>query len=91
LAKKLQIELRRVGSGKRMTFETGEAKLSEWMAENAFVASHVCDRPWELEKRLIASVCLTLNLDQNRNHTFHAELSACRRAAKLRARELEIV
>jgi hypothetical protein len=91
LAKKLQIELRRVGSGKAMTFGAGEAKLSEWMAKNAFVAFHICDSPWELEKRLLASVCLPLNLDQNRNHAFHAELTACRRAAKLRARELEIV
>ena len=55
------------------------------------VAFHVCDSPWELEKALIESVDLPLNLDQNRNHAFHAELTTCRRTAKLRAREHEIV
>ncbi len=64
LAKKLQIELRRVGSGKRMTLGPGETRISEWMAGNAFVTFHVCDRPWELEKALIESVDLPLNLDQ---------------------------
>jgi hypothetical protein len=91
LADELGIELRRVGSGKRMTFGPGEAKLSEWMDRNAFVATHVCEKPWELEHDLITSVCLPLNLDQNRNHSFHAELSALRRAAKRRARELPIL
>jgi hypothetical protein len=59
LAEQLGIELRRVGSGNRMTFGQGEAKLSEWMAENAFVVFHVCDTPWELERedreRLLAA------------------------------------
>jgi hypothetical protein len=91
LANRLGIELRRVGSGKRMTFGPGEAKLSGWMAENAFVAFRVCDRPWELEHELIANVCLPLNLDQNRNHAFHSELTAFRRAAKRRARELDVL
>lgn len=40
LANSLGIELRRVGSGTRMTFSTGEATLSKWMAANALV-------PWE--------------------------------------------
>jgi hypothetical protein len=42
------------------------------------------------EKQLIGSVSLPLNLDQNRNHVFHADLSELRRAAKERARELPI-
>lgn len=58
LANKLGIELRSVGSGNRMTFGPGEAKLSEWMAENASVVFHVCERPWETEAELIPSVCL---------------------------------
>lgn len=34
----LGLELRRVGSGKRMTFgKVGEAELSAWMADNALV------------------------------------------------------
>jgi hypothetical protein len=32
----LNIDLRRVGSGDRLTFAGGEKQLSEWMAENAF-------------------------------------------------------
>jgi GIY-YIG catalytic domain-containing protein len=45
LAKQFGIEMRRVGSGKRMTFGPGEAALSEWMGRNAFVAFHVCEKP----------------------------------------------
>lgn len=91
LTDQLGIELRRVGSGKRMTFGPGEAKLSEWMAENARVAFCFCERPWELEAELISSVCLPLNLDQNRNHAFHSTLTSLRRAAKERARRLDIL
>lgn len=74
-----------------MTFGPGEAKLSEWMAENALVAFCVCERPWELEAELISTVCLPLNLDQNRNHAFHSTLTALRRAAEGRARQLDIL
>lgn len=35
VADEVGIELRRVGSGKRYTFHTGETLLSKWMAENA--------------------------------------------------------
>jgi hypothetical protein len=42
LADHLGLELRRVGSGKRMTFtKSGESILSNWMARNAFVAWEV--------------------------------------------------
>jgi len=91
LASKLQIELRRVGSGKRMTFGPGEAKLSEWMAENAFVAFNVCGKPWELERELLSTVSLPLNLDQNRSHAFHALLTELRRTAKHRARLIDVL
>jgi hypothetical protein len=91
LAGQLAIELRRVGSGKRCTFSTGEAKLSEWMDEHARVVWHVCDEPWKLEEELISSLDLPLNLDQNRRHGFHPVLSEIRRRAKLRAKELPIV
>src|SRR5436190_16291096 len=85
LAEPLGIELRQVGSGKRRTFAAGEAKLSEWMAQNAFVCWMETPEPWTVETQLITSVCLPLNLDQNRGHTFHARLSAIRAAAKRRA------
>jgi hypothetical protein len=54
LAGELEIQLRRVGSGKRMTFVEGEQALSAWMAENAYVSWIVRQRPWELEDNLIA-------------------------------------
>jgi hypothetical protein len=74
-----------------MTFGAGEDKLNKWLGANAFVSWVVNETPWELESSLIGSVCLPLNLAQNKNHTFHARLSACRAAAKARARELPVI
>ena len=75
LAKELGVHLRRVGSGKRLTFHTGESKLSAWMAANAFVVWFVTQDPWKLECELIRSVSLPLNLDQNAAHPYHSVLS----------------
>ncbi len=47
LANTLGLDLRRVGSGKRLTFGPGEAVLSAWMGENAFVTWVEHPRPWE--------------------------------------------
>lgn len=89
LSQELGIELRRVGSGKRMTFgKEGEGRLSEWFQRNAFVSWVVDPEPWKLEERLIADLSLPLNLDQNRDHPFHSVLSEIRQSAKRRAREL---
>ena len=73
-----------------MTFGTGEAILSDWMAENAFVTWQCCAELWLLEEQLILQVCLPLNLDQNHRNAFHAVLSVVRSAAKDPARRLEI-
>lgn len=91
LADELGIELRRVGSGNRMTFSSGEQRLSEWLADSARVVWTVYDQPRELEERLIQQCNLPINLDQNRNHAFHAELSELRRKAKRKARKLPVV
>jgi hypothetical protein len=40
------------------------------MADHAYVTWVETDRPWSAEQRLIASVNLPLNLDQNRHHAF---------------------
>ena len=80
-----------MGSGKRLTFSTGEARLSEWMEGNAKVVWHVCDEPWKLEEDLISTMDLPLNLDQNRHHKFHSVLSRLRQEAKAKARDLPIV
>jgi hypothetical protein len=91
LAEHLGIELRRAASGARMTFSTGEQRLSEWMGQNALVCWTVNDRPWELEELLIRTVGLPLNLDQNRHHLFHATLNGLRKDAKARARSLPVL
>lgn len=91
LAVELGIELRRVGSGKRRTFSTGEQLLSSWMADNAFVCWTADAEPWALEDEVIARLDLPLNLDQNKQNAFHPELSAARQAAKERAARLPIL
>jgi hypothetical protein len=45
LSEELGLQLRRVGSGNRLTFCDGEKRLSEWLAENAFVAWEVTPEP----------------------------------------------
>jgi hypothetical protein len=91
LSEDFGIELRRVGSGRRMTFGAGELVLSDWLERNARVAWLACDEPWRIEEHLIRSFSLPLNLDQNRDHKFHWELSEKRHVAKARARELPVV
>jgi hypothetical protein len=44
LSEQLGIELRRVGRSERLTFAHGEAALSAWMYENAFVCWTVCEQ-----------------------------------------------
>ena len=93
----LGLELRRVGSGKRFTFSAvngrrgDEAQLDGWMDENAFVCWWVCEQPWLAELSLIRSLDLPLNLRDNSAHPFHPVLSAARKAAKARARELPVL
>lgn len=89
LSEELGIALQRTGSGKRLTFAEGEQRLSAWMEEHARVVFTEHPRPWEHEEELIGSLDLPLNLDQNSRHPFHPTLSAIRKAAKKRARELE--
>jgi hypothetical protein len=51
----LGLDLRRVGRGKRMTFgKVGEAKLSQWMADNAWASWIEQSEPWDLESQLIS-------------------------------------
>jgi hypothetical protein len=87
----LGLELRRVGSGKRMTFgKAGEATLSQWMADNARVCWIEQSEPWDLESQLISQLDLPLNLDQNRHNAFHSRLKELRAQARQRARESPI-
>lgn len=86
LSEAFGIELRRVGSGNRMTFHTGEARLSEWMSDNAFVTWLVHSEPWRLEKYAIKQLSLPLNLRHNTKHPFHQTLTIIRRQARQQAR-----
>lgn len=86
LADELGIRLTRVGSGSRRTFTNpGELKLDNWLAQNALVCWVEHPRPWELEKQLLNSLSLPLNLDGNEHHPYSATLSARRREARVEA------
>ncbi len=91
LSDELGIELRRVGSGRRMTFAVGEQSLSTWLARNALVNWVPCDAPWEVEARLIADLDLPLNLDANAHNPFYKRLKAVRAEAVEQARSLPIM
>jgi hypothetical protein len=91
LGEELGIQLRRVGSGRRLTFVGGEQALSAWMAENAYVSWVVHDRPWELEDELIAALDLPLNLQANSHNQFHSVLTAARASCVAHARALPVV
>ena len=91
LSKPLGIELRRVAGVKRLTFTaSGEDSLSAWMQENAFVCWMVCEEPWVVEREIIRSANLPLNLRDNDQHPYCMTLRACRAGAKARAREFPI-
>jgi GIY-YIG catalytic domain len=64
LSQDLGIELRRVGSGRRMTFGAGERALTAWLERNARVAWLASAEPWP-EEHLIPNFSLPLNLEQS--------------------------
>ena len=90
LAGELGLQLRRVGSGRRLTFADGERRLSAWMATHAAVCWMVHPRPWELEQALVAGLDLPLNLHGNAHHRFYPQLRSVRAAAKAAARALPV-
>ena len=87
----LEIQLRRVGSGRRMTFTPyGEEALSEWMDKNAFVTWITHEEPWVLEHTLIESLSLPLNIQDNSHHPFQKTLKAVRSDARSTAKDISI-
>jgi len=91
LAEESDNPLRRVGSGKRMTFtHEGEKWLDDWMSASAFVVWVEHPRPWELEKHILHRLSLPLNIQDNSHHPFALSLSAKRKAARKVARNSEI-
>ncbi|MGW4482130.1 GIY-YIG nuclease family protein [Rhodococcus triatomae] len=91
LADELGIALRRVGSGNRLTFHSGEKVLSEWMHTNALVSWIETAEPWDVEKRLIAALDVPLNLDSNAHNSFYPTLKSIRSAARTRAAEQPVL
>ncbi|GAB1821090.1 GIY-YIG nuclease family protein [Herbidospora sp. RD11066] len=88
----LGLELRRVGSGQRLTFgREGERELTAWMQAHAYVSWFQHPEPWLAESELIAQLDLPLNLDQNHSNGFHPYLSSLRASARARARQLPII
>lgn len=84
LSERLGLQLQKVGS--RIHFNEGEENLSQWMAENAYVAWVVREAPWEIEGLLIGRLNLPLNLRGNESHPFYPTLSAIRRRCREGAR-----
>ena len=83
--------LRRVGSGKRMTFtHLGEQWLDGWMDRNAFVSWLKHEAPWEVESGIFKDLSLPLNIQDNDHHPFAKKLSAMRIMAKKQARQMPI-
>ena len=91
LSEELDIELRREGSGKRVTFAEGEEVLSQWMADHAFVCWEQDDVPWVRERELIEELPLPLNLNANKSNPFASTLSGLRPSAREVARQLPVV
>lgn len=91
LAETSDSPLRRVGSGKRMTFtHVGEQWLDGWLEQHARVCWIEHPEPWVLEHELLNAYSLPLNIQDNRHHPFSAELSEIRKKAKAAAREMPI-
>jgi hypothetical protein len=83
--------LRRVGSGKRLTFtHLGEQWLDDWMEQNAHVCWIEHPEPWTVEREFLEAVCLPLNIQDNRHHPFSTQLSELRSTAKREAKEMPI-
>ena len=91
LTKESDYPMRRVGRGKRMTFtHLGKGWLDDWMESNAFVCWVTHPSPWEIEREIIESVSLPLNIQHNKHHPFSKTLREMRQEAKRFARETSI-
>ena len=78
IAADLGIGLRRVGSGQRLTFSTGERELSGWLAAHAQVCWVPHPEPWILEDELIETLEPPLNLAGNHRSEFLSVLKHAR-------------
>ena len=88
LSQQLGLRLQPTGRTARLTFVEGEAVLSDWLEQNAFVSWVPCGRPWEVESSVIRSISLPLNLRHNQGHQFYQQLSEIRHRCSKEARRL---
>jgi len=86
LAPELGISLKYIKS--RFKLGDDEQRLNAWLDQNAYVCWTEFDEPWLAEGSVIKSLSLPLNLEHNDSHPFAAKLSAVRKNARQRAREL---
>lgn len=56
-----------------------EDRLSAWMSENAFVVWVEHPQPWHIEREIIRTLDLPLNIQHNRDHPFCPVVMAARR------------
>ena len=79
--------LRRVGSGRRMTFtHLGEQWLDAWMDRNALVCWIEHPEPWMPERELFQSKNLPLNVEGTRHRPFSATPTAIGQHVQVAAR-----
>jgi len=79
----------RTGAGRHL-HAVAEEWLSQWMADNAFVAWAAHPEPWIIEHQMLKLALCPLNLADNEHHAFNAALREMRRAAVLRAKALPL-
>jgi hypothetical protein len=82
LAEQLDLALSRTGLSRRLTFGSGEDRLSNWMAANAFVTWIEHPESWQIEGDAIEQFRPPLNLRDNRAHPFYRTLSALRQQVR---------
>jgi GIY-YIG catalytic domain-containing protein len=64
---------------------------TQQLADNALVSWVVHPQPWILERELIGTLDVPLNLQDNKHNAFHAVLTRLRAEAERNARELPML
>jgi hypothetical protein len=69
-----------VGGEQRSSFHFGdtEHRLTAWLREHCLVGYLVCDNPFEVERDLIRSIPLPLNISERKRHPFSRYLLSLR-------------
>ena len=75
-----ELALEPVGDGTRtyFSFGDGERRLTDWLCAHTRVAVHPCDDPFALEKELLRSFPIPLNITERKRHAYSKYLMALR-------------